>query len=261
MLVLLPPSEGKTAPVAGPQLDLAQLSLPGLGTARRSVLESLVELCRSDPRGALGVLRLSPRQGPEVQRNAGLHHAPSAPAWQVYTGVLFEALDLAGAPASSRARLVDWTLVWSGLWGAVRLTDPIPAYRLSGAVSLPGTGRLASFWRDPLARALSEVTEGHVVLDLRSGTYASSWTPPPERTVAVRVIHNSGGRRTVASHFNKATKGRLLRDLADARAEPRTPDELVTAIREVGYRAEPAHVASGSPGRPQHTVDVVVDTL
>ena len=70
---------------------------------------------------------------------------------------------------STQARLADWVLVWSGLWGAVRLTDPIPAYRLSGAVTLPGPGRLAAFWREPLRRALAEPARDGLVVDLRSG--------------------------------------------------------------------------------------------
>ena len=132
MLVLLPPSEGKTVPVEGPSLDLAGLSLSALNPARRKVLSSLVSLCRSTPADALEVLGLSAGQAMEVQRNRGLRRAPTAPAWQVYSGVLFAALDVGGADPVARARLTDWVLVWSGLWGAVRLTDPIPAYRLSG---------------------------------------------------------------------------------------------------------------------------------
>jgi hypothetical protein len=259
VLVLLPPSEGKTAPVEGPALDLTALSLPALNPARRTVLSSLVRVCRSTPAEALKVLGLSAGQASEVQRNKGLRRAPTAPAWQVYTGVLFAALDVEGAQASTRARLDEWALVWSGLWGAVRLTDPIPAYRLSGAVTLPGPGRLATVWRGPLSRALAEPARNGLVVDLRSGTYAASWQGPPECTAAIRVIHEQGDTRTVASHFNKATKGRLLRALAESDACPETIDELVDAIRAVGFRVEPG--AGQRKGPTTHTLDVVVEAL
>jgi cytoplasmic iron level regulating protein YaaA (DUF328/UPF0246 family) len=260
VLVLLPPSEGKTVPTEGPALDLAALSLPALNPARRKVLSSLVSVCRSTPGQALEALGLSAGQAGEVQRNKGLRRSPTAPAWQIYTGVLFTALDVEGADAATRDRLSDWVLVWSGLWGAVRLRDPIPAYRLSGAVTLPGPGRLASFWREPLSRALAGPTRDGLVLDLRSGTYAASWNGPPERTAVVRVIHEQGDRRTVASHFNKATKGRLLRALAESGAGPETIDELVDAIRVAGFRVEPG-VGSGSGRLKPCTLDVVVEAL
>jgi uncharacterized protein len=261
VLVLLPPSEGKTAPVEGPALDLAALSLPALKPARRSVLSSLVRVCRSTPADALEILGLSAGQAGEVQRNKGLRRAPTAPAWQIYTGVLFTALDVQGADEATRARLAEWTLVWSGLWGAVRLTDSIPAYRLSGAVTLPGPGRLASFWREPLRKALAGPARDGLVVDLRSGTYTASWTGPPDRTAAIRVIHEQDDRRTVASHFNKATKGRLLRALAESEATPESVDELVDVLHAVGFRVEPVAEPPGGRGLKPRTLDVVVDSL
>ena len=261
MLALLPPSEGKTAPMSGPPLDLGALSLPGLNASRGVVLHALADLCRTDPEGARGVLGLSPRQAGEVARNADLLTAPTAPAWEVYTGVLFAALGLADCDAETRNRLTRSTLVWSGLWGAVGLADPIPAYRLSGAVALPGPGRLASFWRGPLHEALSETVRDQLILDLRSTTYASSWAGPPDRTVRIRVIHEQGDRRTVASHFNKATKGRLLRALATSSMAPTTRDDVVDALNAAGFRAEPVAAGETSARRAPQLVDVVVDEL
>ena len=174
--------------------------------------------------------------------------------------MLFAALDLAGSDPETRERLERGVLVWSGLWGAVGLGDPIPAYRLSGAVTLPGPGRLASFWRGPLRATMADRGADQVILDLRSSTYATSWAAPPERTVAVRVIHQQGDTRTVASHFNKATKGRLLRALATAPGEPSTSDELVDAIRAVGFHAEPV-APTAATARRGTLVDVVVDHL
>jgi cytoplasmic iron level regulating protein YaaA (DUF328/UPF0246 family) len=241
-------------------VDLRALSLPRLTPTRRRVLADLTRLCRTDPEAARLALGLSPRQAPDVAANARLRRAPTAPAAEVYTGVLFAALDHAHADAASRARLADWVLVSSGLWGAVRLTDPIPAYRLPGATTLPGVGRLAAGWREPLARALGPLSRDRVVLDLRSGTYAAMWAPPAGSSVVARVVHEAGGQRTVASHANKATKGRLLRALAESLAgqqDPSSPDELVDAIRAAGFAAEP-HRMSGPRAL---VVDVVVTEL
>lgn len=261
MLVLLPPSEGKTAP-AGPPLDLDLLSLPELTQARSTALSALTRLCRADPDRARTALGLSPRMADEVERDAHLQTAPTGPAGEVYSGVLYEALGLATMRPRARRRVEQWALVSSGLWGAVRLTDPIPAYRLPASAVLPGTGRMSTYWRAPLADALDRLAAGHVVLDLRSGSYAASWTPPAASSVVVRVVHEQAGQRTVASHFNKATKGRLLRALAEGRAEPSSVRALVRAIQSAGFRAElAAPRAAGSDAARPATLDVVVDAL
>ena len=46
----------------------------------------------------------------------------------------------------------------------------------------------------------------------------------------MRVLHESGGKRTVVSHFNKATKGRIVRALLEDGADPRTPKALAETV-------------------------------
>jgi cytoplasmic iron level regulating protein YaaA (DUF328/UPF0246 family) len=242
MLVLLPPSEGKAAGTSGSPVDLGSLSLPGLAPAREAVLDALVSLCEGDADKAREVLGLSEGLRGEVAKNAALPTAPARPAGEIYAGVLYEALDLAslGAPARRRAR--EWLLIFSGLWGAVRVTDRIPSYRCAGGVKLPGIGPLAAYWRGTMAQAMAEAAGAGLVLDLRSAAYAGMWRPAGElarRTVTVRVLTETNGRRTVVSHFNKAVKGRIVRDLLlRPGAPPRTPRALAGALRELGYAAE-----------------------
>jgi cytoplasmic iron level regulating protein YaaA (DUF328/UPF0246 family) len=152
--------------------------------------------------------------------------------------------------------------VSSGLWGVLRLTDSIPAYRLPGGATLPGPGRLTRHWRAHLAASLDAAADGQVVLDLRSGTYAAMWSPPAGLSVVGRVIHEVAGRRTVASHLNKATKGRLVRALAQRRAEPDSVTGLVRAIRSAGFRAELAEPEPGAARAPRAaSLDIIVNTL
>ena len=118
-------------------------------------------------------------------------------------------------------------VVISGLWGAVRFADRIPAYRLSMSVGLPGLGKLASFWKPQAGRRHSSAhAEGHLLVDCRSSSYAAAWAPIRQRTVAVNVFTERDGTRKVVSHFAKHTRGELARHLltrrgkapADARA-------------------------------------------
>ena len=56
----------------------------------------------------------------------------------------------------------------------------------------------------------------------------------------------------MVSHFNKATKGRLVRDLLTAGARPRSPAALTEALRDLKYAVE-------EPGPGQ--LDVIVSQL
>ena len=242
MLVLLPPSEGKTAARRGKPLDLGTLSFPELTGVREQVLEHLVHLATTDPELTLLALALSPRQHDEVTRDAALLTAPTAPAGRVYTGVLYDALDLATLDATSKRRAQRSVVVVSALFGALRLDDRIPAYRLSGDSVLPGLGGLGRVWRDPMAAAMATAAGRGLVVDLRSGAYAALWKPTGDlagRTVAVRVLQQlPDGSRAVVSHFNKATKGRLVRQWMIDGAAPRDADDLADACEKAGVVAE-----------------------
>ncbi|MBB5933269.1 peroxide stress protein YaaA [Streptomyces zagrosensis] len=265
MLVLLPPSEGKAPSGSGAALKLDALSLPELGAARAAVLDELVSLCAGDEEKAAEVLGLSQGLRGEIAKNAELRTAGAKPAGQIYTGVLYDALDLATLDSAARRRAARSLLVFSGLWGAVRIGDRIPSYRCSMGVKLPGLGALGAYWRGPMSEALPAVAGRGLVLDLRSAAYATAWKPSgevAERTATVRVLQskivNGVEKRTIVSHFNKATKGRMVRDLLTAGAAPRGPRELVEALRELGYAVEaaaPAHHGTA------WALDVVVTEL
>ena len=262
MLVLLPPSEGKTPARRGAPLDLGSLSFPELTATRERVLDALVDLASTSPDKAREVLGLSERQTDEVLRDARLLIEPTAVAGRVYSGVVYESLDLASLDAAAKRRATRTIVVQSALFGAVRLTDRIPAYRLSGDSVIPSLGSLAAVWRDPLATAMTAAAGRGLVIDLRSGVYANLWRPTggvADRTVAVRVLQEMpDGSRKVVSHFNKATKGRLLRQwLVDA-ADPRDLEELADACEKAGVIAEPG--PRPRPGRPM-SLDVVVSDL
>ena len=259
MLILLPPSEGKASPRRGAPLDLASLSFPALGPERERVLEALVSHCTERPDRAVATLGLGRTQGDLVAANASLRGAPTARADAIYTGVLFDALDLASLSTAGRRRAATRLLVTSSLFGVVRPTDRIPAYRLSGDVALPGIGPVAGVWRSVLGPAVLEALGTGLLVDLRSTTYAAFWRPPAalaDRVATVRVLHEHEGKRSVVSHFNKATKGRLTRDLLESGEQPRTPGRLATVLQDLGWQVE-----LGSSGRAGTRLDVVVGSL
>ena len=111
-------------------------------------------------------------------------------------------------------------------------------------------------WRETLGPAVTEAVGRGLLVDLRSTMYAAFWRPPAElaeRVATVRVLHEVNGRRQVVSHFNKATKGRIVRALLEEGGTPRTPGELADQLGSLGWK-----VAVGQPSRPGTQLDVVV---
>ena len=166
-----------------------------------------------------------------------LRSAPTLPAINRYTGVLYDALDvtsLTGAAAGrARARLA----VGSALFGLLHADDSVPAYRLSATSKLPGQPALATRWRPLLEPVLARMAADELVVDLRSGSYASLGKLPDAVRVEV-VSEHADGKRTVVSHFNKAHKGRLARILASTRSEPADAGAVASIARRAGMLVE-----------------------
>jgi cytoplasmic iron level regulating protein YaaA (DUF328/UPF0246 family) len=256
VLILLPPSEGKTAPRRGRPLDLATLSAPGLTPVRERVLDALVTLCSGEPAAAAAALEVPKTQLDLVALNASLRTAPTARADAVYSGVLYDALGLATLLSAARRRAAARVRLTSSLFGIVAPTDRIPAYRLSGDAALPGLGTVSAAWRAALGPEIGELVGDGLLVDLRSGMYAAFWRPMGlPRVATVRVLHEVNGRRQVVSHFNKATKGRIVRALVEHGATPRTPAKLAEALRDLGWSVEE------TPAKGAVQLDVVVRQL
>jgi len=254
VLILLPPSEGKHRPSSGPALDLDSLSTSSLNPIRLRLLKALVRLSAGNPRRAAEVLGLGPTQAGALEVNAGLWEEPTARADTIYTGVLYEALDVTTLDEAARDRADSTLAVASALFGIVRPHDHIPAYRLSGTVSLPRLGPVAGVWRPRVPAVLDELVDGGLLVDLRSGTYTSLGKPSRDlatRTAAVRVLHEHQGTRKVVSHFNKATKGRIVRALLESGAAPSDVGGLHDTLGELGWTVE----------REGNRLDVVVTEI
>jgi len=259
VLILLPPSEGKAVPRRGRSLAPGDLGFPALDDARTRVREALVDLCRGDPDVAATTLGIGHTQRHLVDLNAALPDAPTARADRVYTGVLYDALGAATLSPGGKRRLGTRVAVTSSLFGLVRPGDRIPAYRLSGDTTLPGLGPVSGVWREVLGPAVAAARGDGLLVDLRSTTYAAFWRPPAaiaRRVATVRVLHEADGRRQVVSHFNKATKGRIVRAVLEDGRNPRTPAGLADLLRDLGWKVE-----EGDPGPAGTRLDVVVTSL
>jgi cytoplasmic iron level regulating protein YaaA (DUF328/UPF0246 family) len=211
MQILLPPSEGKAQPGSGEPVDLDALAFAAELRKRRQKLLRVV-----DPK---------------------LRKAPAAPAAEVYTGVLYQRLELAGLRAAAHRRAGKRVLIASALWGFVRPTDRIPYYKLPPSTKLDSIGPLAAWWREALAAAMPD-EPGETIVDMRSGAYVAAWKPKQATLLAVRAFREEKGERKAVSHMAKAVRGDVARALLLARREPKTPDEVAAIATDAGFEVE-----------------------
>jgi len=264
VLILLPPSEGKTAPARGRAVDLTTLTRPDLAEARTQVLQALQRA--SSRRDAAALLGVGASLRDEVARNTNLTEAATASADQVYTGVLYTAAGLADLTGAARRRANASVRIVSALWGVLAPGDRIPAYRLSMGTTLPGVGPLARHWSRALGGELREepparrenppgphesppglkksARNAHedrsgpgqdVIIDCRSAAYLAAWKPPAGTPwLTVRVVAETDGVRTVVSHHAKHTRGVLTHHLLTRPGRPpRTVRAAVDAANEL----------------------------
>ena len=240
MLILPPPSETKTGRTRGRPARPELVSFPQLASTRLAVAAALARVsARPEAPALLGV---SAGLRADIAHNVRLDTAPAVPVADLYTGVLFDALDLPSMDTAARRRANRWLIVISALYGALRPADKIPPYRLSMAVNLGDLGPLASVWRAPLANVLPAAAGRGVIVDCRSSTYAAAWVPQPDlaaRWVQIRVPG--------ATHQAKHTRGLVARHICEAGVDARTTTSLE---RVLAQRFDTTLTRPARPGQP-----------
>lgn len=243
MRILLPPSAGKTTKESTNHLQLEKLwQAEHLTQTRRQLIDDVQNTALLAD--AAQIFKLGPKNAHEISQNLEIYDAPALAAWQLYDGVLYEAAKFAqifsyGACAQDgqgqadqsqglQRQLEELTLVFSALFGPVRLTDLITPHRLSGSVKLPGQGSVASIWSKALKELLTQQLSGHVVVDLRSSEYGAMYRPTRGSdclmlNIAVAKVNPATGKRSVVSHWAKHTRGLLAGALLEAVAGAQLP--------------------------------------
>ena len=246
-LILLPPSEGKAAGGGGPPWESVDQSFPALADPRREVVHALVEAMGGSPEARSKLLGVKATKAEEATAvNLDVATAPTMPAIDRYTGVLYDALDYPSLPAKVRRGVDRQVVVFSGLWGVVRPTDPIPDYKLKMGASLPGLGKPARFWKPLISDTLADAITASgtdMVWDLLPNEHTAAWDPSVAgRRVRVRFLDDvvKNGERTLVtvSHWNKLLKGALVRHVVEHGLDD--PAGLIDFDHPEGYRYEPS---------------------
>jgi uncharacterized protein len=231
VFILLPASKGKTTVRRGKRYHAADLSFPTLGTTREAVLDALIEV--SGRPDATTILAEPPGVADAIAANVHLRETPTATVESLYAGVMYDAIGLADLDGAARRRARAWIVVISAAFGALRLRDRIPPYRLDMCGPLPGLAHLPMVWRTPLDEVLPAAAGRGVIVDCRSAEYATAWRPSgalAERTVTVRIVRRGGDGRSAASFNVKHARGLVVRRIVTDAIDPRRPAGLAEAL-------------------------------
>jgi cytoplasmic iron level regulating protein YaaA (DUF328/UPF0246 family) len=203
-MLLLPPSEGKAEGGSRrrtPWTPEAGSLGARLGDRRATVVDALLSAQGGDEK-LLGV------RGEHLLRaqsaNSSLIGAATLPAWQRYTGVVWDHLDPATLTPAARKQIV----VVSGLLGFVRGDDPVPDYRLKMGANLRPLGKLSTWWREALTVELARNARHRFVVDLLPQEHRAALVLDGIDGVSLTLVDPTG---KPGGHFAKAAKGELAR--------------------------------------------------
>ena len=241
LAILLPPSEGKAEGGAKPGWRPTTGEFGRALTRHRSEVLAALEAMGGGDAKLLGVGGRNLEQAQRI--NLSLSGSPTMPAHQRYTGVVWDHLAPSTMTAKVHARATESIIVLSGLLGLVGFDDQIPDYKLKIGASFAPIGKLSTWWREPLSKALNTRLAGHHVVDLLPNEHRAAWTPTPDAyasLTSVTFVEKSG---KVAGHDAKAAKGLLARHLLESTS---TPDEALRAWKHPRFRLE---FSGASPGR------------
>ena len=202
-MLLLPPSEGKA--IGGDTRRRTWTPETGTFSRLEAMRTEVVEALAAAGGGAEKLLGVKGDRLLRAQSaNTSLIGAPTLPAWQRYTGVVWDHLDPTSLPAAARRQIT----VVSGLLGLVRGDDPIPDYRLKMGANLPPLGKLSTWWRDALSGELARTARRRVVVDLLPQEHRLALVLDGLEGVSLTLVDPTG---KPGGHFAKAAKGDLAR--------------------------------------------------
>lgn len=137
------------------------------------------------------------------------------PAYRLYTGVVYDNIEIDTLSKSALANLTSKTYAISGLWGLVRLSDHLPDYKLKISSRFDDVN-LVKYWAYEVSGLIHKISKDKFVWDLLPNEHSKVWNDKDSAVthiVAVRFVEEKAGKLKVVGHTAKAYKGKLVREI------------------------------------------------
>lgn len=211
VVILIPPSEGKTPAGSGRPLKAFDKDARVIYDRLMAYQGDFSQLYGVKGK-ALEAARLA---------NAGILTASTLPAIERYSGVVYDGIDYPSLPVKARDFFNAHVRIISALFGFLAPQDLIPDYKLK-IEKLDA----AAYWRPLITKKLS----GCFVVDLLPQAHQSAVSYV--RGVRVDFIVLKNGKAVPAGHHGKLIKGKFVRWLCE---EGVTDPQKFGGFREDGF--------------------------
>ncbi|MEP0963169.1 MAG: peroxide stress protein YaaA [Roseobacter sp.] len=173
-------------------------------------------------------------------------------AADMFDGDVYKTLEMATVDDATRADAARRLRILSGLYGLLRPTDDVCAYRLEMGRKIPGhpAGNLYKFWGSKIADALvrdATALDTDIILNLASDEYAKSVDRNALgnlRFISPRFEEDRKGVRKVISFSAKRARGAMARWILE---NGHTKGDVLPSFNVGGYAYDKD---ASSPDRP-----------
>jgi len=212
MKILLAPSETKRSGGEFP-FDPAQLLFKELAPFRTKLLHGYMNVLQ---KGDLAVLSkmFGLKKEADIRTNQrDIIHELTMKAIERYTGVAFDYLKYNELDEQAQQYIDENVILFSNLFGPIRASDLIPEYKLKQGMPV-GDIKVEKFYNEHSASLMEAYLADDEILDLRAGFYDKFYKPAKAYTT-LKFIKDG----KVVSHWAKAYRGIVLREIAKAKIE------------------------------------------
>ena len=212
MKILLAPSETKKSGGEN-TFDPGNLLFETLTPHRIKLLHTYINVLQKGDMQVLSKMFGIKKEADILKHKKDIIHELTMKAIERYTGVAFDYLGYDELDKKSQSYIDENVILFSNLFGPIRANDLIPEYKLKQGESVADI-KVEKFYHEHSAALMEAYLEQDEILDLRAGFYDKFYKPQKAYTTLKFVKDGK-----VVSHWAKAYRGIVLREIAKAKIE------------------------------------------
>ncbi|GIT99315.1 YaaA family protein [Sulfurovum sp. TSL1] len=212
MKILLAPSETKKS--GGERsFDPGTLLFKELLPYRTKLLHTYTNVLQKGDIPTLSKMFGLKKEADILTHKKDIIHELTMKAIERYTGVAFDYLGYEKLDREAQAYIDSHVILFSNLFGPIRASDLIPEYKLKQGEPV-GDIKTEKFYHEHSAALMEAYLAEDEILDLRAGFYDKFYKPANPYTTLKFIKEGK-----VVSHWAKAYRGIVLREIANAGVE------------------------------------------
>ncbi|MEA3434548.1 MAG: YaaA family protein [Campylobacterota bacterium] len=212
MKILLAPSETKRSGGTEP-FKLDTLLFESLLPHRTKLLHTYINVLQKGDMQILSKMFGLKKEADILTHKKDIIHELTMKAIERYTGVAFDYLGYETLDENTQHYIDTHVILFSNLFGPIRASDLIPEYKLKQGEVVSDI-KTEKFYHEHSAALMEEYLKEDEILDLRAGFYDKFYKPGKLYTT-LKFIKDG----KVVSHWAKAYRGIVLREIAKAKVE------------------------------------------